>query len=729
MDKNINYILNTNSAKTPLGDGGFRYVSYLWDDAIAAELEGDEVALLVYRSNLLGADLRLTNYGGGNTSCKAMAKDPITGKETEVMWVKGSGGDLGTMKRNGLAALYVDKLRSLKNVYRGIEFEDEMVELFNHCIYDLASKAPSIDTPLHGFLPFKHIDHLHPDAAIAIAAAKDGEKITKELFGGTIGWVKWQKPGFELGLMLKQCLDENPGIRGIMLGSHGLFTWGDTAYESYINTLQVIELCAQYLENNYGKKGETFGGQKIASLPKTERISKAAELAPVLRGLCSRGGSNSPLGVGSMIGHFTDDDRVLEFINSNDLERLAPLGTSCPDHFLRTKISPLVLNLNTKEDLSDPAIIKEKINPLFDAYRIMYTEYYNTCKHSNSPAIRDANPVVILYPGVGMFTFAKDKQTARVAAEFYTNAINVMKGAEAISEYTSLRRQEAFNIEYWLLEEAKLQRMPKPKSLSGRVALVTGSAGGIGKAIAKKFAEEGACVIINDINEERLQTAMDEFVQLFGKDAAASVMLDVTNNNTIETALAATAIAFGGVDIVVNNAGISISKSIADHSIEDWDKLYNILVKGQFLVSKMAVEVMRKQGFGGDIVNIVSKNSIVAGPNNAGYGSAKAAQAHLSRLMAAELGVDKIRVNTVNPDAVIADSNIWAGGWAEGRAKAYGITVEELPAYYAKRTLLNETILPEDIANACFVFVGGLLKKSTGNTLNVDGGVATAFLR
>jgi rhamnulose-1-phosphate aldolase/alcohol dehydrogenase len=736
MDKNINYTLNTNTAKTPSGDGGFRHVSYLWDDAIAAELEGDEVALLVYRSNLLGADLRLTNYGGGNTSCKAMAKDPIIGKETEVMWVKGSGGDLGTMKRNGLAALYVDKLRSLKNVYRGIEFEDEMVELFNHCIYDLASKAPSIDTPLHGFLPFKHIDHLHPDAAIAIAAAKDGEKITKELFGGTIGWVKWQKPGFELGLMLKQCLDENPGIRGIMLGSHGLFTWGNTAYESYVNTLQVIETCANYLESPLTPKGgikrETFGGQKIASLPKAERLEKAAELAPVLRGLCSINNvaQNPPLGGrGAMVGHFTDDDRVLEFINSNDLERLAPLGTSCPDHFLRTKISPLVLNLTAAEDLSNPAIIKEKISPLFDAYRIMYTEYYNTCKHANSPAIRDANPVVILYPGVGMFTFAKDKQTARVAAEFYTNAINVMKGAEAISAYTSLPRQEAFNIEYWLLEEAKLQRMPKPKSLSGRVALVTGSAGGIGKAIAKKLAEEGACVIINDINEERLQTAMDEFVQLFGRDTAASVVMDVTNNDTIERALAAAAIAFGGVDIVVNNAGISISKSIAEHSIADWDKLYNILVKGQFLVSKLAVEVMRKQGFGGDILNIVSKNSIVAGPNNAGYGSAKAAQAHLTRLLAAELGADKIRVNTVNPDAVIADSNIWAGGWAEGRAKAYGITVEELPAYYAKRTLLNETILPEDIANACFVFVGGLLKKSTGNTLNVDGGVATAFLR
>ena len=730
MNTNTNPAVEKSTSNPPLGDGsGFKHVSYLWDESKAAALAGDEVALLIYRSNLLGADLRLTNYGGGNTSCKAMAKDPLTGEETEVMWVKGSGGDIGTLKKSGLAALYVDRLRSLKNVYRGIEFEDEMVELFNHCIYDLASKAPSIDTPLHGFLPFKHIDHLHPDAAIAIAAAKDGKKITQELFDGTIGWVEWQKPGFELGLQLKQCLDENPGIRGIMLGSHGLFTWGDTAYESYVNTLEVVERCAEYLVENYGRKREVFGGQKLTSLPKEERLKQAAALAPVLRGLCSRGGSISPLEVGGMIGHFTDDDRVLQFINSNDLGRLAPLGTSCPDHFLRTKISPLVLPLAAADDLTDTNALKEKLAPEFEAYRKMYAAYYDSCKHPNSPAIRDANPVVLLYPGVGMFTFAKDKQTARVAAEFYINAINVMKGAEAISEYTSLPRQEAFNIEYWLLEEAKLQRMPKPKALSGRIALVTGSAGGIGKAIAKKFADEGACVIINDINEERLQAATAEFTKLYGKDTAAAVILDVTNLQTINTAMEGAALAFGGVDIIVNNAGISISKSIADHTIADWDKLYDILVRGQFLVSQAGVAVMRKQGIGGDVINIVSKNSVVAGPSNAGYGSAKAAQAHLTRLMAAEVGGDKIRVNTVNPDAVIADSNIWAGGWAEGRAKAYGITVAELPAYYAKRTLLNEMILPEDIANACFALAGGLLNKSTGNILNVDGGVAMAFVR
>ncbi len=699
----------------------FTHVSYLWDHQKAAELEGDEVALLVYRSNLLGADLRLTNYGGGNTSCKATTKHPLTGKPVEVMWVKGSGGDIGTMKRSGLAALYVDRLRSLQNIYRGMEHEDEMVELFNHCIYDLASKAPSIDTPLHGFLPFKHIDHLHPDAAIAIAASKDGEQITNALFDGTIGWVPWQKPGFDLGLQLKQCLDENPGIRGIMLGSHGLFTWGNTAYESYINTLEVIERCAQYIQDKLAANDEVFGGAKMKSLPAAERKNKAAALAPVLRGFCSSDKH--------MIGHFTDDDRVLEYINSSDLERLAPMGTSCPDHFLRTKISPLVLPLSSDHDLTDQTALKELLAPLFTQYRNMYTEYYNTCKHPNSPAIRDRNPVVILYPGVGMFTFAKDKQTARVAAEFYINAINVMKGAGAISEYTSLPRQEAFNIEYWLLEEAKLQRMPKPKELSGRIALITGSAGGIGKAIAKKFADQGACVILNDINAERLRECFEECREHYGKDTFASDVLDVTDNQSIRQTFQTAALAFGGVDIIVNNAGLSISKTIGNHTENDWNLLYDVLVKGQFLVTQQAVAVMQQQALGGDILNIVSKNALVSGPNNAGYGSAKAAQLHLSRLNAAELGKDKIRVNVINPDAVILGSNIWSNGWAEGRAKAYGITVEQLPAYYAGRTLLNEVILPEDIANACFAFVGGLLGKSTGNVLNVDGGVAMAFVR
>jgi len=696
----------------------FKHVSYLWDEAKAAQIT-DEVDLFIYRSNLLGADLRLTNYGGGNTSVKIKDKDPLTGEEVDVMWIKGSGGDIGTLTRSGCAALYLDRLRALKNVYRGIEFEDEMVALFNHCIFDLASKAPSIDTPLHGFLPYKHIDHLHPDAAIAIAAAKDGKAITQELFEGEIGWVDWKRPGFDLGLELKACVDEAAAegreLKGIMLGSHGLFTWGDTSYESYVNTLQVIEKCAEYIES---KTGNVFGGARSESLPEDQRKAQAAAIAPVLRGFCSS--------ERSMIGHFTDDERVLQFINSHDLEKLAPMGTSCPDHFLRTKITPLVLEIAPNEDLTG---VKEKLAPAFEAYRQMYTEYYETCKHANSPAMRDPNPVVILYPGVGMFTFAKDKTTARLASEYYVNAINVMRGSEAISEYTALPRQEAFNIEYWLLEEAKLQRMPKPKALAGRVALVTGSGGGIGKAIARKFAQEGACVILSDIDETRLVGAQEEFVKAFGKDAVAGTVLNVTDTASAEAAFVNASLAFGGVDIVVNNAGISISKSIEEHTLEEWDRLYDILVKGQFIVSKAGIAVMKKQGIGGDILNIVSKNAVVAGPNNPGYGSAKAAQAHLSRLMAAELGSTGIRVNTVNPDAVIADSNIWAGGWAEGRAKAYGITVEELPAYYAKRTLLNQVILPEDIANACFVLVSGLLNKSTGNAINVDGGVAMAFYR
>jgi rhamnulose-1-phosphate aldolase/alcohol dehydrogenase len=715
----------------------YKHVTHLWDDTQAQKIANDEVALFIYRSNLLGADLRLTNYGGGNTSVKITDKDPLTGKSVEVMWIKGSGGDIGTLKKSGCAALYMERLQNLENVYRGLAHEDEMVELFNHCIFDLASKAPSIDTPLHGFLPFKHIDHLHPDAAIAIAAAKDGAKITHDLFNGEIGWVEWQRPGFDLGLKLRTCLNEAAAkgikLKGIMLGSHGLFTWGDTAYESYINTLDVIEKCGQFLEDNYGKKRPVFGGEKVSSLGQDERQKQAAKIAPILRGYASLGLKVEDLGLKAQsstlnpqsskkVGHFTDDNRVLEYINSNDLARLAPMGTSCPDHFLRTKIAPLVLNPKKLDE-------KDYLDKEFDTYRKGYSAYYDTCKHPNSPAMRDPNPVVILIPSVGMFTFAKDKTMARLAAEYYTNAVNVMKGAEAVSEYTSLPRQEAFDIEYWLLEEAKLQRMPKPKPLSGRVALITGSAGGIGKAIAKKFAEEGACIILNDINQERLDEAKTEFIKLYGKDAVATTLLDVTNSRSIEEALENACLAFGGVDIVVNNAGISLSKTLGDHTVADWDKVYDILVKGQFLVSQACVEVMKKQGFGGDIVNIVSKNAVVSGSNNAAYGSAKSAQAHMTRLLATELGADKIRVNMVNPDAVIQGSNIWAGGWAEGRAKAYGVTVEELPAYYAKRTLLNEIILPEDIANAAFAFVGGLLQKSTGNALNVDGGVAMGFLR
>lgn len=695
----------------------FKHVSYLWDEEKAASLGDDEVALLIYRSNILGADLRITNYGGGNTSCKTMEKDPLSGKEVEVMWVKGSGGDIGTLTKTGLAGLYVDKLLSLEGIYRGIEHEDEMVGLFNHCIYDLDSKAPSIDTPLHAFLPFKHIDHLHPDAAIAIAASKDGEKITAELFEGQIAWVPWQRPGFDLGLQLRDALEANPGIRGIMLGGHGLFTWGDTAHECYINSLEVIEKASAFLEENYGKKRPVFGGEKVKALAPAQRKDQAAKLAPLLRGLASS--------YNRMVGTFNDSETVLQFINSHDLTKLAPLGTSCPDHFLRTKIAPLVLDIPADQELSDLSALKSHIEKLFAQYREDYKDYYEKHKRSNSPAMRDPNPVIILWPGVGMFSYAKDKQTSRVASEFYINAINVMRGAEAVSEYASLPLQEAFDIEYWLLEEAKLQRMPKEKPLSRKVALITGSAGGIGKAIADKFAAEGACVVLTDIDGDRLDKARKDF----GKDAAIAVKLDVLDNDTIAQAYKQACLAFGGVDIIVNCAGLAISKSLTDTTEADWDLLNDVLVKGQFKVSQAGVAIMRAQGIGGDIINIASKNALVSGPNNVAYGTAKAAQVHMSRLLAAELGPDKIRVNVVNPDAVIEGSKIWEGKWAEGRAKAYGVTVEELPAFYAKRTLMNEIISTEDIANGVFAFVGGILSKSTGNILNVDGGVAAAFVR
>jgi len=697
-------------------DKTFNHADYFWDEAKASALGEDQVALFLYRSNILGADLRITNYGGGNTSCKTIEKDPLTNEEVEVMWVKGSGGDIGTLTRAGIAGLYTQRLRNLKNVYRGLEDEDRMVGLFNHCIYDLDSKAPSIDTPLHGLLPFKHIDHLHPDALIAVAAAKDSEKVTKDIWGDTIGWVPWQRPGFDLGLQLEKCLNDNPGIRGIVLGSHGLFTWGETSYECYVNSLEVIEMASEYITKKIEEKGSVFGGQKIESLPKQKRLDKAAELMPVLRGLCSS--------ENRMIGHFSDSDVVMDYINSNDLERLAPMGTSCPDHFLRTKIQPLVLPLDRDDDISDIDTVLAKIQPAFDAFREDYAAYYHSCKKDNSPALRDANPVIIIYPGVGMFSFAKNKQTTRVASEFYINAINVMRGAEAITEYTSLPRQEAFDIEYWLLEEAKLQRMPKELPLSRKVALVTGAAGGIGKAIADKLAAEGANVVLTDINEQSLIEAN----ATYKRDVSTYAVCDVTDSNSIAAAFKEACLAFGGVDIIVHSAGLAISKPLEETTQKDWSILQDILVKGQFDLAKQGVAIMRKQKLGGDYISIASKNGLVSGPNNVAYGTAKAAQQHMSRLLAAELGKDQIRVNTVNPDGVIIGSKIWEGDWAAGRAKAYGITVEELPAFYAKRNLLNKIIYPSDIANGVFAYVG-VLEKSTGNIINVDGGMANAFVR
>ena len=694
----------------------FQHVNYLWDEKKAIELGDDQVALFLYRSNILGADLRITNYGGGNTSCKTIEKDPLTNEEVEVMWIKGSGGDIGTLDRAGIAGLYTERLRNLKNVYDGLHDEDRMVGLFNHCIYDLDSRAPSIDTPLHGLLPFKHIDHLHPDALIAVAAAKDSEQVTKEIWGDTMGWVPWQRPGFDLGLQLEKCLNDNPGIRGIVLGSHGLFTWGETSYDCYMNSLEVIEMASEYIAKKIKEQGEVFGGQKVQSLPADERKDKASQLMPLLRGLCSS--------ENRMIGHFSDTDVVLEYINSNDLERLAPMGTSCPDHFLRTKIQPLVLDLDMNEDLSKAEEVLKKLEPAFEQYRKEYAQYYESCKKDNSPAMRDPNPVIIIYPGVGMFSFAKNKQTTRVASEFYINAINVMRGAEAITEYTSLPRQEAFDIEYWLLEEAKLQRMPKEKPLSRKVALVTGGGGGIGKAIADKLAAEGANVVLTDIVEDRLK----EGVQTYKGDTASYAVCDVTKSESIVAAYKKACLDFGGVDIVVHSAGLAISKPLTETTEKDWDILQDVLVKGQFELAKEAVKIMRLQGLGGDFISIASKNGLVSGPNNVGYGTAKAAQQHMSRLLAAELGGEKIRVNVVNPDGVIVGSKIWEGDWAEGRAKAYGITVEELPAHYAKRNLMNEIIYPADIADGVFAFVG-VLHKSTGNIINVDGGMANAFVR
>lgn len=698
----------------------YRFVNSLWDSASAEPLRGNELGLLIYRSNLLGADLRITNFGGGNTSCKTTEADPLTGEKKEVLWIKGSGGDLGTLARKDLAGLFLDRLHQLKKRYRGIQHEDEMVALLYHCLYDLNSKAPSIDTPLHAFLPFTHVDHLHPDAIIALAAAKDGEAIVKKLFKGELAWIPWQRPGFDLGLMLEQCVQKHPDIKGIVLGGHGLFTWGNTSQECYESSLKVIETASAYLDENFGKLKPVFGGALTKSQGPDARRELASAIAPTLRGLCSS--------ARTMVGHFTDDVRVMEFVNSKDLDRLASLGTSCPDHFLRTKIRPLVLEVKADTG-ADADTLRSVFNPQFEAYRSMYRQYYDGCRSPASPPMRDANPVVILWRGVGMFTFAKDKSTARIASEFYINAINVMKGAEAVSGYVALSLQEAFNIEYWQLEEDKLRRMPPEKVLTGRIALVTGSAGGIGRAVAEKLMGEGACVVICDNDEDRLDKAEAELKTKFGRDQFTCTPVDVTSSRSILEAVQHCIIAFGGLDLVVNNAGISISRSLTEHTEQEWDRLQDILVKGQFLVSQSAARVMQQQGIGGDIINIASKNAVVAGPKNVGYGSAKAAQLHMSRLLAAELGEHKIRVNTINPDAIIADSKIWQSGWAEDRAKAYGVKLEDLPRFYADRTLLREVLYPADVANGVFAFVSGLLNKSTGNMLNVDGGLAAAFPR
>ncbi|MEX0274158.1 MAG: bifunctional rhamnulose-1-phosphate aldolase/short-chain dehydrogenase, partial [Flavobacteriaceae bacterium] len=599
--------------------------------------------------------------------------------------------------------------------YRGLDNEDDIVSLLNHCIFDLNGRPPSIDTPLHGLLPFNHIDHLHPDAIIAIAAAKNGEDIARDIWGDDIGWIPWQRPGFDLGLKLEKKLGDNPGMRGVILQNHGLFTWGDTSYSCYLNSLEVIEMAAAYIDAAAPTK-TLFGGVRLPLVPASKRRKQAAQLAPILRGFCASDRS--------MVGHFNDTAQVLEFINSNDLGRLAPMGTSCPDHFLRTKIKPLVLDLEWDADLTDAESIKEQLSHSFQQYRKEYAEYYNTHKVASSPGIRDPNPVVIIYPGIGIFTFAKNKQTARVASEFYVNAINVMRGSETISEYTALPRQEAFNIEYWLLEEAKLKRMPPERPLTGKVAFVTGGSGGIGSAIAQKFVEEGAAVVLTDVDGDNLH----KILTLYQTDQAVALSCDVTNKKSIKNAYDKACLAFGGVDIIVHSAGLAISKPLEETTSKDWQILQDVMVRGQFLIIQKGVDIMRKQQLGGNVVNIASKNGLVSGPNNVAYGTAKAAQQHMTRLLATELAKDKIRVNTINPDGVIVGSKIWEGKWAKGRAESNGVSVAELPEFYAKRNLLKEVILPEDIANGVFSMVG-VLTKSTGNTINVDGGMPNAFVR
>lgn len=687
----------------------------LWDDKIAASL--GEPGLLLYRSNLLGSDLRITNFGGGNTSAKVKMTDPLTRREETVLWVKGSGGDLGSMKLDGFSTLYLDKLYALKDLYRGIAFEDEMVDYLPHCTFNLNPRAASIDTPLHGFVPALHVDHMHADAVIAIAAAKDSEKLTKEIFGPEMGYLPWQRPGFDLGLKLGEMAEKNPHFVGVVLGAHGLFTWGPTAKESYQTTLRIINKAADWLEDHRAKP--SFKGARFDSLGAQERADVARRLMPEIRGRISKDERK--------IGHFTDAPEVLDFVNSNALDALAPLGTSCPDHFLRTKIRPLVLPYDPKTRNLDDVVAG--LDQTLDAYRQDYAAYYERAKHPNSPKMRDPNAVIYLVPGVGMLSFAKDKATARIASEFYVNAINVMRGASGVSDYVGLPAQEAFNIEYWLLEEAKLQRMPKPKSLAGRIAFVTGGAGGIGQAIAHRLLNEGACVVLADIDQAALAAAVEGFGARFGKDQVRGVLLDVTQENAVIKAMGEATLNFGGVDIVVNNAGISSAAPVEDTTLELWNKNMSILGTGYFLVAREGYRLMKTQKLGGSMVFIGSKNAIAASAGASAYCTAKAAEVHLARCMALEGAPLGIRVNVVNPDAVLRGSKIWQGEWRQQRAQSNKIKEEELDEFYRKRSLLQRSVYPEDIAEAAYFFASDLSAKSTGNFLNVDAGNATSFTR
>jgi rhamnulose-1-phosphate aldolase/alcohol dehydrogenase len=683
-----------------------------WDDSAASSMSPAE--LLLYRSNLLGSDLTVTNFGGGNTSAKIMETDPLTGEKVEVLWVKGSGGDIGSMKLDGFATLYQDKLLSLEDHYGGEQDDDKMVGYLPHCTFNLNGRAASIDTPLHSLLPFAHVDHVHPDAIIALAASSGGEQATREIWGGKIGWLGWKRPGYTLGVQLRDYVKANPGLEGVMLAGHGIICWADTAKSCYEHTVRLIADAASHLNAKLEGK-PAFGGRKVA--PNPDRAAIAADLMPRLRGFMT--------GARAKLGHFSDDAEALEFVGSVDFDRLAALGTSCPDHFLRTKIAPLTLD---PARLQDDAYLAEKI----EDYRKLYGAYYDRCKRANSPAMRDSNPVVVLVPGVGRFTFATDKTTARLAGEFYGNAINVMRGSEAIGDYIALDEQEAFDIEYWLLEEAKLQRMPSPKPLVGKIALVTGGAGGIGAATAARLLADGACVMLADRDADAVENVRAGFAKQFGKDVVRAAVVDVTDEAQVQSAFDACAREFGGLDILVANAGIASSAPIEETTVALWRKNYDVLAEGYFLTARAAFPLMKRmkdQG-GASIVFIGSKNGVAAATNASAYASAKAAANHLARCLALEGAPSGIRVNVVNPDAVIKGSKIWDGDWRKERAGAHGIdSGRELEEHYRQRSMLKRDVLPSDIAEAVYFLASDMSAKSTGNMINVDAGNAQAFTR
>ncbi len=678
-------------------------------------MTNDTVSDLIARSNRLGSDPKNTNYAGGNTSAKGSEVDPVTGAPVDLLWVKGSGGDLGTLTENGLAVLRLDRMRALVDVYPGVGREDEMVAAFDYCLHGRGGAAPSIDTAMHGLVDAAHVDHLHPDSGIALATAADGEALTKQIFGDRVVWIPWRRPGFQLGLDIAEIKQRNPAAIGTILGGHGITAWGDSSGEAEARSLEIIDTVQRYIDAN--GRSQPFGTplDGYGALPDGPRRAKAAQLAPFVRGLAS---TDKP-----QVGHFSDDPRVLEFLAGSEHPRLAALGTSCPDHFLRTKVKPMVLDLPADASVDD---CRGRLAELHEAYRADYQAYYDRHASADSPSIRGADPAIVLIPGVGMFSYGKDKQTARVAGEFYLNAINVMRGAEAISTYAPIDEAEKFRIEYWALEEAKLARMPKPKPLATRIALVTGAASGIGKAVATRLAAEGACVVIADLSAEKAIAAAEE---IGNTDVAIGIAADVTDEAAVQAAIDACVLAFGGIDIVINNAGLSLSKSLLETTAEDWDLQHNVMARGSFLVSKAAARALIDQKLGGDIVYISSKNSVFAGPNNIAYSATKADQAHQVRLLAAELGEHGIKVNGINPDGVVRGSGIFAGGWGAKRAAVYGVPEEELGSYYAQRTLLKREVLPENVANAAFALCTSDFSHTTGLHVPVDAGVAAAFLR